>query len=276
MEGLLMLEELGLKPIPGKSLYHKKGYLAASDKERLDDLHEAFIDDSIRGVFCARGGYGTARIAPMLNYDMIRLHPKVFWGYSDITYLHGAIQKYCGFITFHGPMLSSDLSEEKFHGATYSSFFQLFKEKPIIYDQSVSPLQVYNHGEGWGRLAGGNLTLMTDSIGTPFEIDTTNVILLIEETHELTYRVDAMLTHLKQAGKFNRVQGVILGDFQAEKQERQRIENLLIDFFKNTQFPVVSGFLIGHCRPNYGVPLGAIAHLGTYPPCLSIESGVQS
>ncbi|RWZ60530.1 LD-carboxypeptidase [Halobacillus fulvus] len=273
-EGIRCLENLGLRVVMGNALFHKEGYLAAPDQERLRDLHQAFSDPSIRAVFCARGGYGTARIAPFIDYECIRSNPKIFWGYSDVTYLHGAIQKYSGLVTFHGPMVASDLNREAIRQETYRSFLQLFHPTIQTFDYSIAPLNVLAIGRGEGKIVGGNLTLMTDALGTPYEWEVDGGLLMIEEVNEPAYRVGAMLQHMNFAGVFERVNGVILGDFKTEGEEKRKVEKLLEQFFADAPFPVVGGLPVGHCRPNYGIPLGVRARLSTSPPCLQVDSGV--
>ncbi|WP_079480228.1 S66 peptidase family protein [Halobacillus salinus] len=273
-EGLEYFKEVGLCVQFGRFLFDQEGYLAASDPKRLDDFHQAFADPSIKGVICVRGGYGTARMAPFINYSLIRNNPKVFWGYSDITYLHGAIQKFSRLSTFHGPMIASDLLEEKQVSDTIRSFNQLFEPTEVCFDNSPQTLSVLQHGIGRGRLVGGNLTLVADSVGTPYQWETENSILLLEEVSEPVYRIDAMLQQLKQAGVFRHIQGVVLGDFNMGEEEPAGLERLFREFFRNCPFPVLKGIKVGHCTPNYGVPLGVEAFLSTAKPCFRIQPGV--
>ena len=248
--------------------------LAAIDQKRLADLHEAFCDPDIRGIFCANGGFGTAKIAPMIDYGKIQRNPKIFWGYSDITYLLNAIQNLSDLVTFHGPMVASDLNDEERTAETESSFLPLFTRESQTYDSQKSPLNTLAHGTGEGRLVGGNLTLLTNGLGTPYQVNTKGGILLIEEVAEPAFRVDLMLTHLKQAGVFDGVKGVVLGSFQADPDEHVEIKKVLQNFFASATFPVVENFHFGHCQPHYGMPLGVNVKLTTSPPRLVIDSGV--
>lgn len=273
-EGLERFEQVGLKVRLGRFLFDREGYLAASDIKRLRDFHEAFADPEVKGIICARGGFGTTRLAPYVDYSLIRHHPKIFWGYSDITYLHGAIQRYSGLVTFHGPMIASDLNEGESVLCSMKSFGQLFVPTEVCFDSSLTSLSVLQSGDGVGRLVGGNLTLVADSVGTPFQWETEGCILLLEEVSEPAYRIDAMLNHLKQAGMFHNIQGVVLGDFNVGEEERSLVKKLLQAFFRDCPFPVIKGFQVGHCHPNYGVPLGVIARISTSPPCLRLQSGV--
>lgn len=275
IQGKRVFERMGLDVVIGRHVFDVEEDLAATDKKRIADLHEAFCDPTIRGIFCANGGFGTARIAPMIDYAMIQRNPKIFWGYSDITYLLNAIQNFSDLVTFHGPMVASDLNDEERTAETESSFSPLFTRESLTYDSRKSPLTTIAHGTGEGRLVGGNLTLLTNGLGTPFQVNTNGAILLIEDVAEPSFRIDAMLTHLKQARVFDEVEGVVIGDLQAEPDEYAKIKIVLQDFFACAPFPVVENFHIGHCQPNYGVPLGVNAKLTTSPPQLVIDSGVM-
>ncbi|RCW76786.1 S66 peptidase family protein [Saliterribacillus persicus] len=274
IEGKRVLEKMGLEVSIGRYVFDGEGDLAALDQKRVADLHEAFCDPSIRGIFCANGGFGSARIAPMIDYAKIQRNPKIFWGYSDITYLLNAIQNFSNLVTFHGPMIASDLHDEQRTVETESSFFELFTKEDLNFDSSKSPLIALAHGTGEGQLVGGNLTLLTNGLGTPFQINTDGNILLIEEVAEPAFRIDAMLTQLKQAGLFDNLEGLVIGTLQVEPDQYPKIKKVLQDLFAEAPFPVVENFPIGHCKPNYGVPLGVQAKLTTSPPRLMIESGV--
>ncbi|QAS51500.1 S66 peptidase family protein [Halobacillus litoralis] len=275
LEGISVLENMGLEVVIGRHVYEMNEDLAVVDQKRLEDLHQAFSDPAIRGIFCANGGFGTARIAPGIDYERIKRNPKIFWGYSDITYLLNAIQNFTDLVTFHGPMVSSDMNDEQRTAETESTFHPLFTGESQTYDSNGSPLVTLAHGRGEGRLAGGNLTLLTNGLGTPYQVYTNGAILLIEEVAEPAFRINLMLTHLKQAGVFDEVEGVVIGNFQVEPDEYAKIKRVLKDFFACAPFPVVENFPIGHCQPNYGVPLGVNAKLTTSPPRLVIDSGVM-
>ncbi|ASK64171.1 LD-carboxypeptidase [Virgibacillus phasianinus] len=274
-QGIRVFEKMGLEVIIGRHVFDGEEKLAAADQKRLADLHETFFDPTIRGIFCANGGFGTARIAPMIDYAKIQRNPKIFWGYSDITYLLNAIQRHSDLVTFHGPMVATDLNDEIRTAETESSFLPLFTRESLTYDSRKMPLKTLTHGIGEGRLVGGNLDLLTNGLGTPFQVNTKGAILLIEEIGAPSFLINAMLTHLKQAGVFDEIEGVVIGDLQAGPDEYAKIKVVLQDFFAYAPFPVVKGFHIGHCQPNYGVPLGTNAKLTTSPAQLVIDTGVR-
>jgi len=125
-KGIEYLREIGLNVVTGAHLYKKNGYLAGTDEQRAADIHAMFANKEVKAIICACGGYGTARLASQLNYDLIKRNPKVFWGYSDITFLHTAIHQRTGLVTFHRPMLSSDLGKEDVHIETKQAFINCF------------------------------------------------------------------------------------------------------------------------------------------------------
>ncbi|WP_273834025.1 S66 peptidase family protein [Guptibacillus sedimenti] len=273
-QGKRVLEKMGLEVVIGRHVFEFGTDLIAIEQKRLADLHDAFSDPYIQGIFCANGGFGSAKMTPMINYEKIQRNPKIFWGYSDITFLLNAIQNFSNLVTFHGPMVATDLNDEERTAETEASFLPLFTGESQIYDSQKSPLHIIADGIGEGRLVGGNLTLLTNGLGTPYQVNANGGILLIEEVAEPAFRVDLMLTHLKQAGVFDEVNGVVLGCFQADSDENKELKKVLQDFFFNAPFPVVENFYYGHCQPHYGVPLGVNVKLTTSPPRLEIDSGV--
>lgn len=273
------LESLGLHVRVGEHVYKNNGFIAGTDKERINDFHEMIADPSIKAVFCARGGYGTGRIASELDYELIRTHPKIFWGYSDITYLHTAIRQQTGLITFHGPMIASDVSSEQFDEQSAHSFKQLFSPNAITYDETISPLRVISEGKVTGNLVGGNLSVFMSTLGTPYEINVKDCILLIEDIGEDPYQVDGLCNQLKQSGKLDEVAGIVIGDFRSRTLDQSvRSEEFYFIFehyFSHINKPVIAGFQIGHCFPNIGIPLGSRATLSSEPINLHIEQGVK-
>ena len=250
----------GLRTYPG--VYERDGYLAGSDKTRLADLHAAFADPDIDAIFCLRGGYGTPRLLDSLDFGLLRANPKPFVGYSDITALHLAINRYAGFVTFHGPMLNADLLGDK-QPPTESSLFSLLRGQlgaggelahPVAF-----PLTTLEPGIARGRLQGGNLSMIAAVMGTPFEIDAQGIILFIEDVNEPIYRIDRLLTHLRLAGKLAQVAGVLVGDVAGV--DSMALERLLKQTFAPLGVPVLSGWRSGHCDPNLTLPLGALVRL---------------
>ncbi|MBP1971690.1 muramoyltetrapeptide carboxypeptidase [Virgibacillus natechei] len=271
-------KKMGLHVKLGKHIDKIYGYLAGSDKERLADIHDMIANPEIKAIIFARGGYGTARLAANIDYHLIRSNPKIIWGYSDITYLHTAIRQATGLVTFHGPMLASDIAKENFDYLSASMFNQLFEPTALHYSEAISSLDVLASGYAEGELVGGNLSLLASSIGTPYEIDTLGKLLLLEDIGEEPYRVDGMLNQLKLAGKLADAAGIVIGDFSEAEPTVDvslTLEQVFVHYFQDLGCPVMKGFKIGHCLPHFTVPLGVKAQLSTIGKSLVIEPGVR-
>jgi len=273
------LEKLGLNYKLGKHASNRWGYLAGKDEERLADLHDMFANPDIAGIICSRGGYGAARFTDKIDFELIRNNPKVFWGYSDITFLHTSFGQLANLVTFHGPMLTSDVAGDDFEELSAKMFEQLFEPKTLTYDESISKLEVLSDGVATAEIVGGNLSLLANGIGTKFEVETSGKLLLIEDINEEPYRVDCMLNQLRQANKLDVVAGVVIGDFADAKPKGDKpsltLEEVLDDYFKDRPYPVMKGFKIGHCQPHFAIPLGVEAELDTRNKVLRLAPGVE-
>jgi muramoyltetrapeptide carboxypeptidase len=288
------LEEMGFKVRIPEGLFRKKGFLGGTDEERAAELMAAFSDSKVNAIFPGTGGYGTTRIIDKLDYDVIRRNPKILVGFSDITALHIAINQRTGLVTFHSPNPEWGLGVEKNLSPFAAKWFwrailaknyrdavgvenrlgytilthpmdeddlksaELFDEVPRVY--------TLHGGKGRGRLTGGNLSVMHAMMGTPFEIQTDGKILFIEDVGEAPYRVDRMLNTLRQAGKFDHVAGVILGQFTVREEELKwdddaLIDEVLRDYFGKLTVPVLTHFPLGHVRYNTTLPVGTMAEL---------------
>ncbi len=278
-EGKKIYEQMGLHVVIAPSVGKTFGYLGGTDQERISDLEDMFRNPDIKGIFCACGGYGTPRIVDQLNYELIRDNPKIFWGYSDITCLHTAIYQETGLITFHGPMLSSDLASDRVQSYTLEGLKQVLHAKPIVIDEIRESLVALEGGVVTGHLVGGNLTLISGLMGTAYEIDTEGAILFIEEIEEEPYRIDRMLNQLKLAGKLDQAAGYVIGNFndcEPKKREKSLALNEVLNYYlKKPGKPCLKGFSIGHCNPALSIPYGAIARLDANQITLTIESGVE-
>lgn len=277
------LEALGFKVKYSPNMRVKKGFLAGTDQQRIDDLHTMFSDDSVNGIVCARGGYGSGRLIPYLDYQLIGQNPKVFVGYSDITALHYAIHKMTGLVTFHGPVAAS-----AFPKATEKYFRDvLMKGKGRVKLDAVTPVEgdkafgsfVINRGEAEGKLTGGNLSLMVSLMGTPYDIDFKNKIVFIEEIGESPYRVDRMLTQLLNSGKLTEASALALGVFKGcetrpddpDFGDSLSLKEVLFDRLEGIGIPVAYGFPIGHIDENATLPMGIAAALDTSKFTLTLQ-----
>ncbi|WP_422359671.1 LD-carboxypeptidase [Reichenbachiella sp.] len=282
------LEAMGFVVKYTDNMSVRKGFLAGTDQQRLDDLHRMFEDPNIDGIVCARGGYGSGRLLPNINYDLIKANPKVLVGYSDITALLYGIHEQTGLVCFHGPVGASEYSE-----FTEKGFEQVLMkgkapkfERPKTWEENQDPafqLLSIVTGAEQGALVGGNLSLMCSLMGTPYDIDYTDKIVFIEEIGESPYRVDRMLTQLLNSGKLAKAKGIAMGVFWGCETKSTdpdfalstSLENVLKDRFEDLSIPVLYGLPIGHIDDNATLPFGIQAELDVEEGSLRLlDSGV--
>ena len=264
-KGYEEIRKLGFNPVAGKSISSNYGgYMAGKAQIRIDDLHEAFSRPDIKGILCMRGGFASSQLLDKIDYELIKKNPKVFSGYSDITNLHLVFNQICGLGTYHGPMVESNMTEN-FNDYTKNDFLNAIKNRKHKYvepeNMPLSLLKKEMKDKVSGTVIGGNLSLLTTSLGTPYEIETKGKILFLEDVTEEIGRIDRMLTHLKYAGKFDDCTGIIFGNFDDcsnKYDEGYTFYSLLEDFFSDYDKPVFYNFESGHAKPFMAtVPLGA-------------------
>ena len=255
------VRSLGMEPVTYPSCYfaNRDGYLAATDAQRAKEINEAFADPTIDGIWCIRGGYGCHRILPLLDLSMIAENPKWFGGYSDVTALHTAFNQVCGFETYHCTMPSTEPNPGEFTEKWLKKALFGGVEGAVA-NPDNKKLTTLVPGVAEGVLCGGNLSLLAASLGTPWEIDTKGKILFLEDIGEKTYRVDAMLTSLRNAGKFRDCAGIILGawtDCDPEYPEKTLLlPEIFCQLIAPAGKPLVMDFACGHVLPTAALPLG--------------------
>jgi muramoyltetrapeptide carboxypeptidase len=285
----LTTEHFGLKMKTGRNVRKKAGYLGGSIVERVADLHDMFADPEVAGIVCVRGGYGSPQLLDKIDYSLIAKNPKVFAGYSDITAMHLAIHRHSNLVTFHSPVILSrftDWSQEHFR----ATLFQGAPERHTIRNppernplRPAHPVRAIRPGKARGPLTGGNLTLISSLMGTPYEPDTRGKIFFLEDVGEEPYRIDRMLTQLRLAGKFDQCAGVVVGEcvdcnpkeFRPGFESTFSLNEVLEDILSGLKVPVLSGLLIGHTDDQATLPLGVMAEMDTAAGTLTLEeSGV--
>ena len=274
-EKLAIFEEMGLRYKIGSTVAPYEGYLAGTDEERVNDLHDMIRDSEVKAIFCVCGGYGLGRIADKIDYTLLEENPKILWGFSDVTYLHTVVNEFSNLVTFHGPMLSN--GSEPLDELSKKMFQQLFVPMEIQYSEHISPLQTIVEGVVRGELTGGNLNRIVSTFGTKFEINMRGKLLLLEDIGETVQDIDAMMNQLRLARKLDQAAGFIIGSFtQLDKGETEEDAYRVIEqYIKPLGKPAVSGFKIGHCEPNIAIPLGVDAILDANEKVLRILPGVQ-
>jgi muramoyltetrapeptide carboxypeptidase len=265
------LQALGLEVKRGRFILERYGYLAGEDAERAADLNEQFADPSVAGIVAVRGGWGCARILPLVDYDLVTRNPKCLVGYSDVTALLLALHARTGLVTFHGP-----IGLGPWNSFTVDYFRRvLFEGEEVRYvnprrigdhlTQVADRIQTIRPGRARGRLLGGNLTVLTAILGSPYLPDWEGAILFLEDIGENIYRVDRMLTQLKLAGVLDRISGFVFGKCTdckpGEGFGSLTLEQLFDDHILPLGVPAWHGSMIGHVPEKFTLPLGVEAEI---------------
>jgi muramoyltetrapeptide carboxypeptidase len=273
---LALVEEairaMGLVPKAGRNLLARDGYLAGTDEQRAADLNAMYADKDVRAVFAVRGGWGSARILPHLKWEMIRANPKLLVGFSDITALHLAFAAKAGFTTIHGPNAGSGwgtLSTESFRSLAFDGGTPLYRtpagtENRLI--QRNGRIRTFRPGKASGPLVGGNLTVLSALVGTPYLPSFEGAILFLEDTDEAEYRVDRMLTQLALAGHLRRVAAVVFGQCTDCRSSGPSLGNFTLSQVLSHHLtplgvPAFQGALIGHVPDQFSIPIGVPAEI---------------
>jgi muramoyltetrapeptide carboxypeptidase len=277
--GVEILQSFGLVVELGEHVNDKFSYLAGTDEDRLADLNAAFRDPGIKGVFAARGGYGTQRIIDKLDLAAVRRSPRVFVGFSDLTVLIGRLWDRARLVSFYGPMVNwtdSRTGPESIESLRRA----VMTTEPVVLlrDPAEPSAAVEVPGTATGPLLGGNLTMLQTSIGTPDLPNLAGAILLFEDTDEAAYSYDRMLTQLRRVGALDRIAGIAIGQFtnaasnagqwDAPAAVRDRVSDLGV--------PVLGGLRIGHGSGQLTVPIGASATIDTVAGTLQVTTGVRA
>jgi muramoyltetrapeptide carboxypeptidase len=256
----------GFKVVVGESCRRKYGYLASPDELRASDIGRFFADPAIDGIICMKGGYGTPRILDLVDYATVAANPKVFAGYSDITGLHLAFQRFAGFPTFHSPMgISMDGVFDDVSAASWRAALMTAAPLGKLLPLPPAAPKALVGGNARGQLVGGNLSLVAALTGTPYALVPDGAIIFLEDIDEEPYRIDRMLTQLRLAGVFERCAGVVLGHWtHCDPKDPERsltLEQVFADVIVSAGKPVIAGFAAGHSVPTHSFPLGVEAVL---------------
>ncbi|UCD37304.1 MAG: LD-carboxypeptidase [Fidelibacterota bacterium] len=261
-----ILAALDLKVKRGRHLLDRYGYLAGKDADRAADVNQMFADTSVDALLAVRGGWGCNRILPLLDYDLIRRNPKVIMGYSDITGLLLAIYARTGLVTFHGPVGIStwnDFSVDLFRRILFEGQTPTLRNPGKPEDelaQTENRVQTITPGQAQGIMVGGNLSVLTAMLGSPYLPDWKGKILFLEEVDEKIYRVDRMLTQLRLAGVLDEIAGLVFGKCTncgpGDSYGSLTLEEVLNDHLLELKVPAWYGAMIGHITDKFTVPLG--------------------
>ncbi|HEV8581873.1 MAG TPA: LD-carboxypeptidase [Thermoanaerobaculia bacterium] len=261
------LAALGFKTKRGANLLARRGYFAGSDEQRAADLNAMFADPEVRAIHCVRGGWGCARLLPLLDWKTIERHPKIVLGYSDITALLLSLHARTGLVTFHGPVGGSQWNPfnvgylkrvlQEGEAVTFENLKEIGEDDLTVVENRVQTLRP---GTARGRLLGGNLTVLASLVGTPYLPDWDGCILFLEDVEEAPYRIDRMLTQLRLAGILQQARAVIWGNCTdckpGEGFGSLTIGEVLRDHVLPLGVPAWQGAMIGHIERQFTLPVG--------------------
>lgn len=269
------IEQLGFRVQVGANLRAVHGNYGGTVRQRVDDLHAMFADPAVRAIWCIRGGSGCISLLSSLDYGLIRKHPTILLGYSDITALHLALYRQAGLVTFHGPVAtSSDSVYSTRHMLAVLMQPQASYTIPMAQENAERAVRepqfavrTVTHGRASGRLLGGNLSLVSALMGTPYAAEFRKAILFIEEAHEAPYRIDRWLTQLDLAVGLRHAAAVMIGVCQDCKPDEGEpslsLDETLDSHLKPLAIPAVSGYSFGHIRDQFTLPVGINARIDT-------------
>lgn len=277
---------MGLKSKLSPHFYDRYGYLAGRDADRAADLNAMFADPEVKMVMAMHGGWGCARLLPLLNYDLIRRNPKLLIGYSDITALLLGIYSKTGLATMHGPEGAATwnaYTAERFRRVLMEGEAVTYENPTAKGDtlaQTDDRIWTIRPGTAQGALVGGNLTVLCHLIGSPYLPDWRGKILFIEDIHEDVYSVDRMLTHMKLAGILSQIAGFVFGkctkcDAGSGGYGSLTLEDVLAEHIAPLNIPAYAGAMIGHIADKFTVPIGINARMDAEKGTLQLlESAV--
>ncbi|MCF8093365.1 MAG: LD-carboxypeptidase [Desulfotignum sp.] len=249
-QGIACLKQLGFAVRIPEQIYEKKRYLAGDDLCRAAVINQLAADPDVKGIICARGGFGAMRMLTHLDWDLIRIHPKLFVGFSDATALLTAVMQQAGISVIHGPNLVSLAAPD---APTLDTFFAAVTGTltGVTADDGIC----LKPGLAKGVLAGGNLATLAHLVGTRFAPDFSGTVLFLEDVGEPAYKIDRMLSQMKMAGLFTHVSGVVTGEF-CQCDQKQYLPEIFEDIFAEYNIPVLMGLASGHGRTNLSLAMG--------------------
>ena len=261
---------LGWEPVVGSHAGNRVGYLAGTDRDRLNDINLALRDPKVDAIWCLRGGYGMMRILSGIDYDSLSRMPKPIIGYSDITALHAAIQRKCRLVTYHGPHARETMTD-----FSRDSFLRAVVEQTDSCGVAPNAREI-NAGAAEGRLVGGNLAVLAALCGTPFAPDLTDGILILEDINEPVYRIDRMLQQLILSGALNGCRAIVFGQCVKCADDAgggaRPFDEVLGEVAHSLGVPCLAGIPVGHIDEQWTIPLGAMATLDTSTRALNVTS----
>lgn len=257
LPGIELLQDVGYEVLVGKHVFDRNFQYAGNDLHRATDLQEAIDDTQTKAIICARGGYGSVRIIEKLNFSPMLKSPKWLVGFSDVTVLHSILNK-LGLASIHGAMPAFFLENKK-PTRSFQSLIELLSSGKSMVETVAHSLN--RKGICSGELVGGNLSLLYSLQGTPWQLETTGKILLIEDLSEYLYHIDRIMQNLRMTGQLKNLAGLVVGGFTDMKDNEspfgKSANEIILESVKEYQFPVCFDFPVGHIPKNLSLMLGA-------------------
>lgn len=279
-KGAEYLEGLGYRVRLGKNVRALRGFLAGSDEQRVNDLNEMFADKQVKAIIAVRGGYGTPRLLPLIDYSLIRRNPKILVGYSDLAALQLAVFRKTGLVSFSGPMVAVEMFKgiDPFTEEHFWKMITYTGKLGRVHSPELRPVALHHSGKSSGLLLGGNLSLITSLAGTPYLPSFKGSILYLEEIEEECYRFDRMMNHLKLMGILKDAKGILIGELTDVKPSDTTkpyltAEEVLIDYLSPLRKPVLKGLAYGHIARKLTMPVGIHARMNASERTLEFLEG---
>lgn len=272
--GLARLASLGFVPESAGGLLRSDGYLAGDDGHRAAQMEWALTLPGGRAVMAARGGYGTTRLLPLLDWGKVQARPRLLIGYSDVTAILAYLSTRKGLCVIHGPMVAADLARNPDRGSL-DAFLRLAGGRVTPGEPWGMPCERVRGGSVEGVLAGGCLSVLTALLGTPYEPDFRGALLFLEDVREPAYRIDRMLTQWIQSGRLRKIAGIMAARITPVRNEtEEEIRRVFAAAGKRLAVPVWYGFPAGHVDPNFALPFGTRARINARGRLFLLESPV--
>ncbi len=271
-KGINYLKSVGFDIKLGRHIYGDMGYLSGTNDQRVSDLHDFFTDNSVKAIFCSRGGYGSLRILNLVDFELIKNNPKIFVGFSDITALENSILAKTGLITFYGPMVASNDNDEIDYSA-YNTLLKIITSEEGKRKINISAANIVRSGYTTGLLVGGCLSVFSSLLGSDYLPDLRNTILFLEDVNEEPYRIDRYFNQLKLNGVFDKINGLILGEFTNCESEdySTTVDDVINEFGERLDIPVLKNLSFGHIKGKITVPIGVRAAINTKDMFVSFD-----
>ncbi|MBN3041038.1 MAG: LD-carboxypeptidase [Candidatus Omnitrophica bacterium] len=273
-QGVKVLRNLGYNVKYERSIFNRCWSQPGHNKQRAYQINRMFYDKDVKAIFCAKAGSGSAEIIPFLDKRVIRKNPKIFIGYSDITFILLYLKRVANMVVFHGPVVADEIYQEM-HPLTLEFLNRLLTEPKPLGELKLPQLISFRQGKASGRIVGGNLTMVVEAIGTPFHIITAGCILFLEDINEKIEAIEDYLKRLRRAGFLKKIKGLVFGKVTDPSGREHDMRSLIEKILKGYDIPILYGFPSGHLQLRGGLnvtlPLGVMVTVNADELSLNLD-----